>query len=285
MKNLGKMKNFKLILALSLSICIILFACDKDITVSQNKKQEAGEITNIVNESSILYKGESKYAKYFASVDSEAGFASQRQTPKGKRDLNFYSPFAKSSLKSVTTRQIKVNGISIASSLKSVSNIETSIEKLFGQNVVFEFVSKNNNKSSAVDETSSDSITMYIPEVIELSYPVSADSFYIACNYDNLKLQWNADTKNENGIVIFAEWSGVTYDEDNFGSQYIRNIDIVEDTGECILKPEIFNGMPHTAFVTVTILRGNIAISEIDNEVTKLYGASEASVECILIKE
>ena len=75
-----------------------------------------------------------------------------------------------------------------------------------------------------------------------------------------LFLKWNTDLKNENGLVVVVEWSGmyVTGQKEN---KYVRNIDVItDDNGSTTLKNEIFNGIPENAIAFITLLRGNIAI-------------------------
>ncbi|MDR0565653.1 MAG: hypothetical protein LBG47_01225, partial [Prevotellaceae bacterium] len=77
---------------------------------------------------------------------------------------------------------------------------------------------------------------------------------------------------------------GSTLDKETTAN-YIRRVDIVEDTGETIIKKEMFDDIPHLAIVKVTVLRGNIDIVEVEDVAYKLYASSEASLNTIIAKE
>ncbi|MDD3079971.1 MAG: hypothetical protein PHH37_12840 [Paludibacter sp.] len=145
--------------------------------------------------------------------------------------------------------------------------IKAAAPILYGQNVSFT-LSRNipqnitglqkSNSTVSADTT----VTMYIPELVEISSPKVETSKDLMpyCFYKNFVLKWNTDTKNENGLVVVVEWSGmyVTGQKEN---KYVRNIDIItDDNGSTTLKNEIFNGISENAIAFITLLRGNIAI-------------------------
>lgn len=74
------------------------------------------------------------------------------------------------------------------------------------------------------------------------------------CSYDNFTLRWNAEQMNTNGIAVIAEWTGNTI-FDSPQDAYIVNIDIVPDTGEAVLNPELFKNMPDEALVNIWLFR------------------------------
>lgn len=81
------------------------------------------------------------------------------------------------------------------------------------------------------------------------------------CSCDNFKIQWNADSTNRYGVAVIAEWSGVTAFESPQDA-YIQNMDIIPDTGEAILNPDLFKNMPDYALVNIWLYRAELA--EID---------------------
>ena len=87
------------------------------------------------------------------------------------------------------------------------------------------------------------------------------------CYYDQMEVEWNADPENHNGMVIVAEWSGVTM-TDLYRDSHIAIMDIVDDNGVTTLNNDIFNGMPDEALVNLWFIRGNVVELYYDGEVT-----------------
>lgn len=79
---------------------------------------------------------------------------------------------------------------------------------MFGSNVTYDLVDSQYTKS---DYTSD--ITLYATEVIEIRYPKisSQDQLYPLCLFNSFGLEWNADDKNENGVMVVIEWHGGWY--------------------------------------------------------------------------
>ena len=98
------------------------------------------------------------------------------------------------------------------------------------------------------------------------------------CYYDNFEIEWNADDTNMNGVVIIAEWNGVTL---NSPSEDISIVcaDLVDDTGIVTLNTGMFEGMPDLALVNLWFIRANLlTITENGSEVS-LQDAMEYSPE------
>lgn len=70
----------------------------------------------------------------------------------------------------------------------------------------------------------------------------------------------------------------------DFRHESIRTIDVVDDTGQAILKKEMFEDIPDFAMINITILRGNIDIVELEKRAVKLYAASNSSITVVLAK-
>ena len=87
------------------------------------------------------------------------------------------------------------------------------------------------------------------------------------CYYDNFIVEWNEDIANENGVILIAEWNGVTAHGPTQNTS-IANVDLVEDTGLATLNTDLFEGMPDEALVDLWFIRGNlITINGNDGEV------------------
>jgi hypothetical protein len=132
---------------------------------------------------------------------------------------------------------------------------------------------------------------MYVPEVVKITTPKIETPEVPYCYYKNFMLEWNADLKNENGLVVAIEWAGT----DMFGTHYkevIRNADVIQiDNGKTVLKNEIFDGIPHGAMVKLLLIRGNIEKIEkyINEEETNqefnIVAVSEAILPVSLVRE
>jgi hypothetical protein len=128
-------------------------------------------------------------------------------------------------------------------------------------------------------------VSMYIPHIIDINYPeASATELMPLCPHDDLLVEWNKDDNNTNGVVIIVEWDGDMVGQD-YRYESVRTIDVVEDTGEAILKTEMFEGIPDFARINITLLRGNIDIVELNDSPVKLYAASNSSITVVLAKE
>ena len=90
------------------------------------------------------------------------------------------------------------------------------------------------------------------------------------CYYDNMEVEWNADPENHNGVVIIAEWSGITMTGINNNNTHIAIMDIVDDTGVTTLNNAIFEGMPDEALVNLWFIRGNLIELHYNGDITLL---------------
>ena len=77
------------------------------------------------------------------------------------------------------------------------------------------------------------------------------------CYFDGMEIEWNQDPSNTNGIVIVAEWFGITM-QGQVDTISVIGIDLVDDTGGTTLNSEIFDNMPDEALVNLWLIRGNL---------------------------
>lgn len=65
-----------------------------------------------------------------------------------------------------------------------------------------------------------------------------------------------------------------------------RNINHIEhDNGKYVLKNAMFEDVPNLSFIEIVLLRGNIAIDEINGETFKTYAESHQRIQVLLIKD
>lgn len=165
--------------------------------------------------------------------------------------------------------QISANGIVLTNQYEDQGNtpktkaISSSYEKeLYGKEVFFSFTYTGDDSAPAADECESIEFSLQVPQRIYITSPSASECDRIPlCYFEELQVCWNPDFDNEIGVVIMVEWKGVLIQEDS-QDEYVRNIDIVEDTGCAVLDNEMFDDMPDGALVTLTLLRGDIIVVE-----------------------
>ncbi len=254
---------------------VILYSC-KDASIEKDKSNQTAE--NKVTEN-VLFTGKTVYSKILRTDTKILGYSSQKDNSLSKEFLEILdettsqldSTNSAMKVKGFGAVSLTVNGINLSDLSNNIPSglqrIKAAAPVLYGQNVSFT-LSRNipqnikgsqKSKSSILSDTT---VTMYVPELVEISSPKVETSKGLMpyCFYKDFVLKWNTDLKNENGLVVVVEWSGmyVTGQKEN---KYVRNIDVItDDNGSTTLKNEIFNGIPENAIAFITLLRGNIAI-------------------------
>lgn len=104
------------------------------------------------------------------------------------------------------------------------------------------------------------------------------------CYYKQFIVRWNEDTSNENGVVIIIKWDGTMVFGNDYSSSYIYHTFCVPDTGCVELDETMFEGIPDTAFCNMLLLRGDIANTEIDENVFRLLVESHDVIDFILVR-
>lgn len=87
----------------------------------------------------------------------------------------------------------------------------------------------------------------------------------IACDANNFVLEWNAAPENTNGVFVLVRWYGLCADdvvEEQYQGSFVQNADLVEDNGHCVLNPQLFEGIPESAIINISIIRGSVETIE-----------------------
>jgi hypothetical protein len=285
-------------------ICLCVAGCNTNDNVSNlpDEIQSPEKTPQAIQE--IIYTKSSKYARFFDSnVDREVSYGSSREHPMHIRDFSAHERkiivdakaegINKLSTTGGNTETILINGKTIDNLNNLHSNIQkvqsqkasdnTTLNDFYGRDVSFEVKTTKliNDRLVSIDT----SVVLYVPKMAEIAYPKSHQSLYPVCYHDRYRLQWDKDERNDIGMVVIVEWDGSML-EGETEDTYIRRIDIVEDNGETVIKPEMFDNIPHLAIARVSILRGNIEIAELTEDmVYKFYAESNASLNTIILKE
>ncbi|MFV0391664.1 MAG: hypothetical protein ACK5KP_07270 [Paludibacteraceae bacterium] len=196
--------------------------------------------------------------------------------------------------------EIKINGVSIdkinvigtRTGMMKIKNVQ---DELFGKNVTFTFSRKASASGSGI-LPKDESVTMYVPEIVEIKSPLIQDVTQLLpnCYYKDFILQWNADPNNENGLVVVVEWNGVSVTGEKI-NEYVRNIDVLtNDNGNAILNNKLFDNIPQGGVANIMLIRGNIEIletidfdtlSEEVKETFRIVAASSASLPMVMVKQ
>lgn len=274
-------------------IMLVFLACNEEVdkvektSISEQDKKEFKGTT------SILFTGNSVYGKFFdENVEREVAYYS-RKSNVNERDLIGINTLTQAQTRNSSSKSfpVLINGVDlneIGMPVKTKSENATALkdnlfENFFGKQVTFSVNKSNETRSSSSSQE--DMASLYIPHIIDIIYPVASKTeLQPLCPHDDLLVEWNKDEQNPNGVVVMVEWDGDILGQDS-RDESVRTIDVVEDTGQVILKKEMFEGMPDFAMINITILRGNIDIVELENTAVKLYAVSNSSISVILAKE
>jgi len=129
---------------------------------------------------------------------------------------------------------------------------------------------------------------MYVPNIVSITNPAvkTEQEQYPLCDSKNFVLEWNADPLNKEGLVVIAEYFGFNAIPSDAQQTHILNTDYITlDNGKATLNPDLFNGMPNMAIVHIILLRGNVAIKDIEGESYKFFAESHMRLPIILIKD
>lgn len=133
-----------------------------------------------------------------------------------------------------------------------------NLKNLYGKTVTYQFVPTTVTKGI---ETPLIEVSQYVPTLIEITSPrvTNDDEMYPICYGGNFILRWNADPYNKAGLIVSVDWTGEKIYGPNYDGQTVRRTAFIpEDNGEYKLDPKMFDHIPNTALVFITLLRGNI---------------------------
>lgn len=219
------------------------------------------------------------YHNYFDKVDNSVIFSSLKFGEKGEHNVvNHFE------IKNENEIKIRLNGQLLDYNQNHRSN--NAVQNFYGTKVRFSVENQNPDFQARNDENTVGEI--YVPEVIEITNPIrrvgTENSPLLDAN--NFVIEWNADSDNQEGLVVLAEYFGTSAVPENNTNEHILNTDYIElDNGYFKLNPSIFDGMPNLAHVQIILLRGNVLIEEIEGELYKYVFESHQRLPIILVKD
>jgi hypothetical protein len=238
-------------------------SCDKDIqlnkdTVYKIYKSENNEYKNFWM--NYLRGGNSKYEITFKSDSYNRNiYTSQFKS-------NNYSITLSSNISSVNINQHTIfQG--------KENNYSPFIDNTFENDFIAEFWNSNiaiSNLNIQSNTRIAESNTCYIPKEIYFTNPINNNiGTTPPIHKRQLKINWNKDEDNKNGIAVVLFWEGSyaskPYQFTTKASNFY-NIYLLDDDGEAILQPDIFTNYPDSAYINISLFRGNI--STIENQLT-----------------
>ncbi|MDR0605362.1 MAG: hypothetical protein LBG80_13765 [Bacteroidales bacterium] len=247
---------------------------------------EVGSVISDKASQKILYIGETNYLKALYN-NPIIGYSSSTSDPLSESkfvtfDGSIKTPWTKS-LQSYSYVNVLINGRNI-STLNLATKSQDIVSDLYGKDVSFTIspVTKSQDDSSK-------SISLYIPEIVEITSPKieTEEYLYPYCYYKDFVLRWNSDLKNENGLIVIVEWYG-SYFDGQHENRYVRNGDLISiDDGEEVLNNELFDDIPDNALCYITLLRGNLENIELleENLAYLVAGESHAVLPLVLVRD
>jgi hypothetical protein len=284
-----KMINTRIIHITIIALIFLVVGCNEDLESPIEDQQKLDEILDgqeaeyaqLENSYNVLDWSPTVYHDYFKNTESVFGVNSL------KNPLQKSSIVQNSSLSEKASKGgLRVNEEIISSKDGTLKLKNSKGESYFGKEMVFSITSASG--ITFKDGTSAKEVSMYVPKELEITNPSVANEDEVVpyCLAADFVLEWNADFKNEEGLVVVAEYNGKTAIPAKAINMHITNtLNIEQDNGRIVLDNDIWKDMPDTAFVTLTILRGNVKIEEINEENYKFYALAQAVLPFVLIKD
>ena len=200
MKNI----NFEYII-ISLSLVILLISCDNDgaLNIEEEGVQKLSE--EVESSYNLVSFKPSVYNDFFKQTAHSAGISSLKANslsePSIVERIEINDPN--------NTKRFSINNNITNSLTKTTKMAIDDAQDMFGKTISFKIntgigLSKNGASSSKTE------IEMYVPELVEITNPKieSEDELLPICYFKDFVLEWNADPKNEEGLVVIAEYFG-----------------------------------------------------------------------------
>lgn len=273
-------------LMISLSSCV-------NITDGVVLKPQVGDVIRVnrvasslqpIQEESVEIGNYGNYVNYLKETDNLIGISSATDSETDSHTLAYYAgPAQAFSSKSIYNKTIKIrlNGVPIDDMLQK-EKTDAHKGQIFGAEAHVSVQAGVPTKSAMTDGE----IDMYIPEDIQLlAPPTYTDRGCLPlCYYDGMKIKWNSDSKNENGVIFVTEWFGEMVLGADIPNAHIRRTAVFPDNGSATLPSSIFDGIPDTAVIHSTIVRGNVDLLTIDDESYKVFCETHATTSFILVR-
>lgn len=261
-------------------LTIVIVSCES----KNDTPAEVMKISETAIESSydLLDLKPNTYHDYFKESDNTMGYSSLKPNPLEEASLVQYSslsPLAKQ------RSGISINGFKVKGMATSQKLSANESNNIFGKTVTFRINAANTKTGKLAN---AEEVVMYVPSIISITNPAvkTEQEQYPLCDSKNFVLEWNADPLNKEGLVVIAEYFGFNAIPIDAQNTHVLNTDYIElDNGKATLDAALFNGIPNLAIVHIILLRGNVALKDIEGESYKFFAESHMRLPIILIKD
>lgn len=281
------MKNFKKTIIIG-TVLGLFVSCNKatdstdieDFNINDGVIDNEATYVELENSYNVLDWTPTVYHDFFKESENEYGINSLKNPLQESSivESKRLSNTAKKGTISLNSKKINMN-----SGSKQLENAKAT--NIFGNTMAITIASQQGKTFK--DGSAEKEISMYVPKELEIyNPPVNNDLEVVPyCFATDFVLEWNADYNNKEGLVVVADYNGMTAVPGKGVNKHITNtLNIKEDNGRAILDNDLWKGIPDTGIVTLSILRGNVKIEEIDEENYKLYALTQAVMPLVIIK-
>ncbi|MDR1553931.1 MAG: hypothetical protein LBS69_10810 [Prevotellaceae bacterium] len=292
------MKNkYKILTGIVLFTAFIACTNESNTITDNNSKVKVmkDNFWNLQSSDILLAKDVGKYIDIYAPKDFFTVVSAQKTDPLQDVFYTAYSGITENTAKTQSA-VIKENPFSVSINGMKIKSIDDNVtlsdkeekeylSSLYGKNVKFLISNVNRTQSALGSDTT---VNMYVPEEIEIFSPsvLTKEDMYPLCYYENFILRWNADDNNENGVAIVVTWTGSMAFGQDHPNISIRRTDVIPDNGSAVLNSHLFDDIPDTGIVLLTLARGNVENIGLEDGYYKYQILSEthATLPLILIR-
>lgn len=289
-------KNISILL---LSLVYLVAGCAKgsDQDISRKSPGKNSGITadnsfwNLEPTDEFIGETAGRYMELYYETDFIAGVSALKSNPLAKEFVGgFNAEYRKRPVQSRSNGverlpyRVKINNLDVSPAAETRSSLSPrQLSALYGNTVDFSFACQTITRSGESDTV----VKLYIPKLLEITSPqiLSDEESFPLCYYRDFELRWNADEKNENGLIVVVEWIGTMIYGYDLPNMYLRRSYMIEeDNGATILDETLFDDIPDTALCYITLLRGNVENIPIGDYSYKIMGESHAVLPFVLVR-
>ncbi len=224
-----------------------------------------------------------KYAKLFKKHDARIGIISEGSKRDGEERIGFICDLPKNKTKASfddeRKKKIQIDGINPFSSLSE--DEKSSVKDMFGKEIAFDL-----SGGAPATKAAMTPIQLYSPKLLTISCPqyMPVTENPPVCYFQDFVVKWNADRKNENGVLIIVRWIGSMLFGDNYDTSQVCHTICVPDNGQTTLDESMFEGIPDTAYCHLYVIRGNLENYDIDQLDYQLLTETHDIVNFVLVR-
>jgi hypothetical protein len=203
---------------------------------------------------------ESYYSLLQNNVDGSFLFQSQINNNPSLKNIVLVTGFFynKKNDKTEAGGPVLIGGYQLLPDTLQYQSIHLSTDSLFGVDLTFRLIPPPSMDTASITATFYSPAAIYITNnsVVPAQINLSSDS--------SLPITWNADSRNKNGVNIYADFLPTRFPNDSlFNVGYkneINNSVMVPDNGRTILPASFFSKFPIGANIMLFVGRGNAII-------------------------